>query len=184
MATRGRWGVTRDEAGGLASITEWPWYWRYPAGIATIALTLWFALYAGQRSEALMWAAIILGSLVTLGMMYELGCLSIILAVVFGTWKLFDILLPDIHVPQWIVFSAITWFLLYLWGKHEQKKKVELDKAIENIWTRLNRIEDSAREAYDESVEVERNIRPTLKDLELRIRRIERDLKDPFSGSN
>lgn len=131
-----------------------------------------------------MWAAIILGSLVTLGMMYELGCLSIILAVVFGTWKLFDILLPDIHVPQWIVFSAITWFLLYLWGKHEQKKKVELDKAIENIWTRLNRIEDSAREAYDESVEVERNIRPTLKDLELRIRRIERDLKDPFSGSN
>lgn len=186
MATRGRWGITRDEAGQLAYITEWPWYWRYPLGVATIALTAWFAIYAEGRSEVVMWGGIITGSLLTLCMMYELGCLSIVIAVVYGAWKLLDIFLPDVHVPQWVIFSAITWYLLYMWGKHEREKKADLDRVIENIWSRMNRIEESMNSlkgnSYVETSMSEIRTDRMMSDLERRIARLERESDDPFGN--
>lgn len=100
--TRGRWGVTRDDSGHLAFLSEWPWYWRYSAGtvitVASVAIGL--SLAQSGKPDWMVWLTACGGILCALGIMYELGCLAIVLAVVGGIWWGLNLLLPDFETPQ------------------------------------------------------------------------------------
>lgn len=101
MGVRGRWGVTRDGKGELAFIVEWPWFWRYPAGaliaVAGVSMGLW--LVDGGKSEWVGWLLAGGGALIALSVMYEAGCLAMVLAGLGGLWWAGESLFPNYETP-------------------------------------------------------------------------------------
>jgi len=104
MTNRGKWGVTRDKNGELADLWSWPWFWRYPSGLALIAAGIPFAFWAsGMKSEWVGW--LLAGGAVffALCVMYELGCLVLVLALVGSLWWLGNNFLPDYELPPKVI---------------------------------------------------------------------------------
>lgn len=99
MTTVGKWGIARDARGSLASIYEWPWYWRYPAAFAVLAGIAWAGIYFGDGlTERQGWALFIAACVVALACLsvaYELGCLLVVIVVFWGASKLIGAIVPD-----------------------------------------------------------------------------------------
>ena len=86
------------------------------------------------------------GTLCGLAVMYELGCLVMVLAVGWFLWALADAFLPEIEAPLGLKLGAlaagvaVVWLYAFTAYKNTQTQA----KAIENIWNRLNRLEGNA----------------------------------------
>lgn len=117
--TRGRFGVTRDADGTLSTLFEWPWYWRYPSGaLLIVGGVLWWLWTSQDGNQG--WASIALPCLAVLSglaVAYELGCLTVVVAVIGGLWLASDAFLPDYEVPMpvriWIGIFAGIWAINY-----------------------------------------------------------------------
>lgn len=147
-ATRGKWGVTRGEDGTLAYIMEWPWFWRYPVGVITLAGSAAFAywLLDAGKSE---WVALGLGGvgvLWALSTMYELGCLSVALAIGWGLWTLLSYWFPGLRElnTSWQL-GLLAAFAYYAWyvGNEARVQAAANKRVIDGLWQRLNQMQDS-----------------------------------------
>lgn len=126
MATRGRWGVTREENGELALLWEWPWYWRYPGGFGIAAAGIWMALALSDNGQLdwVSWASVGVGIFLALWTMYELGCLVIVLAVVGGSYIGLTTLFPALKADwslQSITVGAALAYAFWLIGKYRDR---------------------------------------------------------------
>ena len=147
MATVGKWGITRDEDGSLSIPFEWPWYWRYAGGVIVIAAS--FAIGLAVIESKPDWMGYTLGGigiLCGLAVMYEFGCLAIVVTVGWFIWALSDAFLPNIEAPLGLKLGAlgagvgVVWVYAFTAFKNTQAQA----KAIENIWSRLNRLEGNS----------------------------------------
>lgn len=147
MATAGKWGITRDDDGSLSFLFEWPWFWRYPGGLLVIAASVAFGLsLLESQPEWMGYTFAGIGTLCGLAVMYELGCLVMVLAVGWFLWALADTFLPSAEAPlEWRLGAiaagvAVAGVYAYTAYKNTQTQA----KAIENIWKRLNRLEGNS----------------------------------------
>lgn len=176
MGVQGNWGITRDADGSLAILWEWPWYWRYPGGVAIGAAALALAIaIQGNKPEWMVWGVIGIGLLTALSVMYELGCLAIVAAFVGGLWMAGESFFPDLKFSVPVQMGLIAAFAAYAWytGKLALTLANAHQKAIDNIWQRLNRIEDSRSFQSDD-------LYTRLHEVERRLRDMERLSEDPF----
>lgn len=99
MGIRGKFGITRDDSGDLANIMEWPWYWRLLSALliegATVALVI--SLANNHQPTWATYGAFCLGTLMALGVAYELFLLLILAAIVWGAVELVGAILPGAH---------------------------------------------------------------------------------------
>ncbi len=150
MAVRGKWGITRDRNGELALIWAWPWYWRYPFAVAVIALAWWIGLSkSGQGPEWLVWTCLIGGPVIALSITYELGCLAVCVGAIWGLWALVSPFLPwgQAKAPVELWLALLGAFAYYVWYTGDQTRSLAArnQRAIDNIWSRLNQIEEDAK---------------------------------------
>ncbi len=96
--TRGRFGVTRDTDGSLASIYYWPWYWRYPTAVLGLFATGLVVGYlsSGRNGPLVLWFVGIAGAFISLSVAYELLVLGLFVAIVMVPAKLASSLFPDV----------------------------------------------------------------------------------------
>lgn len=124
MATRGRWGVTREENGELSLFLEWPWYWRYPAAVLLFAVALRVGTFIAEPDDWLRWAIIGAGTIGALVITYELGCLVIVLAGLGGSYIGLTTLFPALKVDwslQSVGFGAALVYAYWLIGKYRDR---------------------------------------------------------------
>lgn len=148
MATRGRWGVTREDNGELALLWEWPWYWRYPGGFAIAAAGIWVALMVSDDGQLNWesWVSVGVGIFLALWTMYELGCLIIVLAVLGGSYIGLTTLFPALKVDWSLQSAAVGAALVYAfwlidkYTKRLQKAEQALQKAERDITALQNRL--------------------------------------------
>lgn len=99
MATVGKWGITRDKAGGLSLLSEWPWYWRYPLAALGLGAIIFAVITFGDGlSEKQAWAMMIVAAFATLFLLfvtYELGCLLVVIVALWGATKLVGAVVPE-----------------------------------------------------------------------------------------
>ncbi len=147
---RGKWGITRDESGRLAFLMEWPWYWRYPSGVAIAAGTVLLALsMEGQKPDWLLWGIVVGGVLTALAVMYEFGCLAMVVALFGGIWLIADAYFPDVRIPLRLELGLVAAGACYAWYKGNQALELaeKNRKSIEMMWQRLNSIDESMEAA-------------------------------------
>lgn len=172
MGNLGKWGVTRDADGTLSGIWEWPWYWRYPTGIAMAAVALYWAWsIQGKGPEWHMWAVAVGGLLVALSMMYELGCLAMVAALIGGTWLASDALFPDFETPQWLEIFVVVGFAYYAWytGNQALLLAKKNERSLQSIWDHLAPKNDDRAFHYDD-------LYARMRETEGRLRMLERQL--------
>lgn len=99
MSTVGKWGIAREAGGALASIYEWPWYWRYPAALAGLASLTAGAFYVAdgltEKQGWVLFIAACLAALYCLSVAYELGLLLVLIVAFWGASKLIGAVVPD-----------------------------------------------------------------------------------------
>ena len=145
MSKVGKWGITRDETGELAILTEWPWYWRYASGALILSLTGWL-LYSIMDSGRPDWQFVAVGGgglLIALAVMYELGCLAVVVAVGAVIWNLAAAFLPGFGIGLKTVVFFVALLAAYgvLVANEARRIAIGNARAIENIWQRLNRLD-------------------------------------------
>ncbi|MFP7721422.1 hypothetical protein [Lysobacter sp. A3-1-A15] len=144
MGTRGKWGITRDEDGSLANIYDWPWYWRYTAGLAVLLAAVTIAtMVAGSASEWRFWLVAGFGVLFALLIMGELGGFLLLAALAGGIWFAMDALIPDVELSLPVrIGGAGTLVVGFLWHQAMEKFRTQ-QKAIDNTWKRLTNVEEA-----------------------------------------
>lgn len=168
---KGALGITRDSDGTLSSLWAWPWYWRYPSGLAIAASAVLLVFYFnGQKPDWMLLAGGGVGLLLALSVMYELGCLVIFAAFVWGLSALVGMFFPDIEVgPKTIgvlacIGAAYVWTVanaaMNLANKHS--------RMIDEVLRRLGQMEDSRQFATDD-------LYTRVREIELRLKRLEND---------
>jgi membrane-bound ClpP family serine protease len=171
MATRGRWGITRDDDGSLAILWDWPWYWRYPAGITVALCGVLYGLHL-QASGINDWTPLLVAGgalLVALIFAYETGCLVVVGLVFWGFHELVDALLPDVDIPiDWRVAlvgagAVYAWFVGNEALKASQQNKRLIDATHQRVNGESERLETNVELLYER-----------IHTLEDRIRKLER----------
>lgn len=178
MSARGKWGITRDEDGSYSFLMEWPWYWRYPCGLAiiaaSVACSVWL-LDAGKNP----WVAFGLGGigvLMGLAIMYELGCLSILVAIGWGVSTAFEYWFPDVKISIPWQIGLVAAFAYYAWfvGNEASRLSAANARDIQALRSRIEAMEDARQQTNEHQYE-------RLADLRDRVRTLERLENDPFA---
>lgn len=177
MAEVGKWGVTRDETGELASLQIWPWYWRYPGAVLIGVIGLILVYFAETRGlhEWVQWVLGIGAALFALSVAYELGLVALSLGFLGGVWLLGETFLPDFSVGPTGTALLVGCFAYYAWWVANDAR-IKADKAIKvgkSQWAWLNQMELERSHGSE-------NIYEEISQLRARVRALERAAEDPF----
>lgn len=150
MTIRGKFGITKDDNGSLASFVEWPWYWRYPVATLGVLASLVGAVVWGETHHG-DWKIPALiacgGGLASLFAVPEVLLLGLVVGLVTGfvwlTTTIFYFFFPGLETwnyssggwKWWIVGGAIAY--LYAEKKGLQSRIEALERSNGELWSRL-----------------------------------------------
>ncbi len=172
-ATVGKWGITRDPDGSLASIFVWPWPWRYSGALLVAVAGLGFGLIIAEvepRKEMAAWIVAGCAVFFSLCIAYELGCLSIVIALAVGAWMVTAALFPDIEFGPNTGLVLVGAFAYYAWyvGNEARRKADRLERELAALRGWVNEQTEGARFSRDDTY-------GTVRELERRVDKLEHD---------
>lgn len=149
MAVKGSLGITRNDDGSLASLYEWPWYWRYPMAICGAIGFVWGAVALGAFDRT-NWGALAVTAAWVLGCLslaYEAFLLGIFAGLVYGAVAIARWLLPgvfawgDRHHSTWqeaVVFGLVIYLFFELKALKTRADRLEAQNA--KLWEQIREI--------------------------------------------
>ncbi|MGY1408366.1 hypothetical protein ACW5EG_02100 [Luteimonas sp. A611] len=142
-----------------------------------IAGTAWVVLaLEWQQPNWVVFGFVGIGALFALSVMYELGCLVVVVAVFGGIWIATNALFPDFKLSLPLQVGLVAAFAYYAWytGSKAQEMARQCDRSINGIRQAIVELADS----MDAKAEFSRD---DMRDLSLRVKRLERLAEDPFA---
>lgn len=152
MPTMGRFGITRDQEGRLANITDWPWYWRYPLAIVGVAASVLLGAWSIHLHPDKWWVGLLIagvGAFLSLCMVPGFLILAIGVGIFLGiTWLAKTALyafFPSLASsnPAHLTWqeTALVWATIYLFFENRSlKHRVDrAERQIQAAWDCINK---------------------------------------------
>lgn len=137
-SVQGRYGVTRDPDGSLSVLWAWPWFWRYPLGLASLAGTAWMGLSLLEtKGPWVGWLVGGIGMFVSLTVTYELFALALVAVVLW--WLYLGLSGSEASALSALSFGALCFLVV---GVHQLIRRAENSRqALSAANTRLTSLE-------------------------------------------